>query len=304
MAPVAKRTAKRMSPNRRLQPVSTEVECKLFLAIPFNHFVRLNRSSLLDQIRGRQARPQNHEAEDTEGPRDANRCQQGIEDEANNSTSKAATSIDDSIGDSALGLKVLGGNGRDNLEAHKRVISNQPSFDTTMKQRLVPTPPTTPQVMNKPAILSVANPLRMLPSPRRKIPRRAVRRTPITRITLALGTASSEIHAGHKDPTNASVEEEYPICSTRAACETPHVYEAPTNHHVTTAQAEISNHPYPPSGTWESARIEACITSSDSGAACTWRCLSPVVVCLIAGSSTAVEGRVCVIVAMIAVQSV
>ena len=38
------------------------------------------------------------------------------------------------------------------------------------------------------------------------------------------------------------------------------------NHQVTTAQAAITIHPWPPSGTCESATMEACMTSSGAGA--------------------------------------
>ena len=78
----------------------------------------------------------------------------------------------------------------------------------TIKQKLVPKPPTTPQVINSAATLSVAKPLKILPNPKRKIPSNAVTRAPILRITVALGTARSEMHAGHNEPTNASVEDE------------------------------------------------------------------------------------------------
>jgi hypothetical protein len=78
----------------------------------------------------------------------------------------------------------------------------------TIKHKLVPSPPINPQVINSPTTLSTANPLRILPNPSKKIPSRAVILAPIFRITVAFGTASSEIQAGHNDPTKASVEEE------------------------------------------------------------------------------------------------
>src|SRR3954464_5149165 len=112
-----------------------------------------------------------------------------------------------------------------------------------MKHRLVPRPPTNPQVIKSPGTLCVANPLRILPRPSKKIPSMAVVRAPINPISLALGTARREIQAGHSDPTKANVEEEYPSLSTSSACITPHVYEAPTNHHVTTAHAPMRIQP-------------------------------------------------------------
>ena len=115
--------------------------------------------------------------------------------------------------------------------------------EQTIKHKLVPSPPTKPHVMNRPATLSVANPLKILPKPRRKMPRRAVTRDPMSRITLALGTARREMQAGQSDPTKANVEDEWPFFSTSAACITPHVYEAPTNHHVTTAHEQMRIQP-------------------------------------------------------------
>lgn len=77
-----------------------------------------------------------------------------------------------------------------------------------MKHRLVPRPPTKPQVMNRPTTLSVAKLLKILPNPSKKIPNNAVIWAPIFRITVAFGTARSEMQAGHNDPTKASVDDE------------------------------------------------------------------------------------------------
>ena len=78
----------------------------------------------------------------------------------------------------------------------------------TIKQKLVPIPPISPQVINSRAMFPVANPLTIQASPRNETPRRAVIRAPIMRIIVAFGTARSEIQAGLREPTKASVEGE------------------------------------------------------------------------------------------------
>ena len=45
---------------------------------------------------------------------------------------------------------------------------------------------------------------------------------------------------------------------------TPHEYVVPTNQNVRILEAKTTTHPYPPSGTWESASREAAIMVSGS----------------------------------------
>jgi len=159
----------------------------------------------------------------------------------------------------------------------KSEISRKNRFQLTIKHKLVPAPVITPVVMNKRPIFLVENPLKISPTPNKKIPVTAVHLAPRLRIILAFSTPKKEIHAVVKDPTNDSVEgEEKPLC-TSAACRTPQLYEVPTNlvyncykesnhsklirrlenianHHVRTAQDRTITQPYPPSGASESAR--------------------------------------------------
>ena len=132
---------------------------------------------------------------------------------------------------------------------------------------LMPIPITTPAVTKRPPIFRNANPLNISPSPRQKIPKRPAIRVPILRMTPALMIPKNEIQAGAREPTNDRVDDDDTPSLTRAACKTPQQYAVPVTHQVTIAHPEITTQPLPPSGTWESARRDACMALSEGGAA-------------------------------------
>lgn len=115
--------------------------------------------------------------------------------------------------------------------------------ETTIKQREVPVPITTPAVTKRPPILWVEKPLSISPKARRVIPNRAVFLAPSQRMTLALTTARTEMQAQVKDPTKESVDGEDSFSDINEAWMIPQLYVVPTNQKVMALQPKMTAQP-------------------------------------------------------------
>ena len=133
-----------------------------------------------------------------------------------------------------------------------------------MNNKLEPTPMMTPALTNSPPKLLVLHPLNSSPAPSSATPTSAVVLAPTARMILAFTSARKAMQLQVKLPTKLSVEGVLSSCATRAAWMTPQEYVVPTNQKVRALQAKMMTHPYPPSGTWESARREAAMMVSGS----------------------------------------